>query len=182
MKKLREKILYSGKWLALKETTFQNKKGEEVKWESIKRTNTNRSVVIVAKLIPSARYILIKQFRHAINNYVIGFPAGLIEVESVRSEAARELLEETGYKGTVTEIGPELVVNAAVMTDTVTIVTMEVEENLEENKNPKQRLEAAEEIDIILMEKDKIKEYLKEESKKGCNVGLGPWYIFGVLK
>lgn len=181
MKKLSEKILYSGKWLALKETTFQNNNGQEVKWESIKRTNTNRSVVIVAKLIPSCRYILIKQFRHAINNYVIGFPAGLVEADSVYNEAIRELKEETGYTGGVVEVGPELMLNAAVLSDTITVVTMEVDESLEENKNPKQKLEAAEEIKIILIEKARIKEYLKEENKNGCNIGLGPWYAFGVL-
>lgn len=178
MKKVEEKIVHKGKWISLKETTYITKNGEEVKWESIERTNTNKSVVIVSRLNPSNRYLFIKQYRPAINNYIIGFPAGLVEGENLEEEALRELKEETGYKGKIKGISPIMNTNAALLTDTVRVVSAEIDENDKENLNPKQQLEAEEEIEVILVEREKIKDFLLEEQKKGTAMGIGPWYIF----
>lgn len=178
MKNIEEKILYKGKWIALKETAYTAKNGEEIRWESIERTNTNKTAIIIAKLVPSNRYIFIKQYRPAINNYILGFPAGLIEGESLEGEALRELKEETGYLGTVKSISPILYSNAALLADTVRLVTIEVDENLKENKNPVQHLEAEEEIEVILVSKSNVKDLLIEEQKNGTAVGVGPWYVF----
>ena len=50
-------------------------------------------------------YVLLKEFRYAVNDYVIDFPAGLIdEGETVVHAAQRELYEETGLKGKVTYV------------------------------------------------------------------------------
>ncbi len=178
MKSIEEKILYKGKWIALKETAYTAKNGEEIRWESIERTNTNKTAIIIAKLVPSNRYVFIKQYRPAINNYILGFPAGLIEGESLEEEALRELKEETGYFGAVRSISPILYSNAALLADTVRLVTIEVDENLKENKNPVQHLEAEEEIEVILVSKSNVKEFLIEEQKNGTAVGVGPWYVF----
>ena len=178
MKSIEEKILYKGKWIALKETAYTAKNGEEIRWESIERTNTNKTAIIIAKLVPSNRYVFIKQYRPAINNYILGFPAGLIEGESLEEEALRELKEETGYFGTVKSISPILYSNAALLADTVRLVTIEVDENLKENKNPVQHLEAEEEIEVILVSKSNVKDFLIEEQKNGTAVGVGPWYVF----
>lgn len=178
MKKIEEKIMYKGKWISLKETTYKTENGHEVKWESIERTNTNKSVVIVSKLIPSNRYLFIKQYRPAIDNYIIGFPAGLVEGENLEEEALRELREETGYKGRIKGTSPVINSNAALLTDTVRLVSAEIDENDKENLNPKQQLETEEEIEVILVEKNKIKKFLLEEQKKGTAMGIGPWYIF----
>ncbi|EKN43065.1 NUDIX family hydrolase, partial [Clostridium botulinum CFSAN001627] len=97
MKKLEEKILYEGKWISFKEISYLNNEEKLLKWEAVERTNTTKAVVIVAKLVPTERYVFIKQYRPAIDNYVIGFPAGLLEQEDVEAEAKRELKEETGY-------------------------------------------------------------------------------------
>lgn len=178
MKKIEEKIMHKGKWISLKETTYITKNGEEVKWESIERTNTNKSVVVISKLIPSNRYLFIKQYRPAIDNYIIGFPAGLVEGENLEEEALRELKEETGYKGKVKGISPIISSNAALLTDTVRIVSVEIDENDKENLNPKQQLETEEEIEVILVLKNNVKDFLLKEQKKGTAMGIGPWYAF----
>lgn len=44
------------------------------------------------------KLLLIKEFRYAINNYIISTPSGLIEKnEDIKSAAIRELYEEIGY-------------------------------------------------------------------------------------
>lgn len=178
LKDIKEKVLYKGKWISLKETLYKSKSGEEVRWESIERTNTSKTVVIIAKLVPSNRYIFIKQYRPAINNYILGFPAGLIEEENLEEEALRELKEETGYVGTIKNISPVLYSNAALVSDTVRLVNIEVDENLEGNKNPVQQLESEEEIEVMLVSRDNIRNFLLEEQKNGTALGIGPWYIF----
>lgn len=178
MKKVQEKTLHKGKWLALKETTYISNNGDEVKWESIERTNTNKSVVIISKLIPSNRYLFIKQYRPAIDNYIIGFPAGLVEGENLEEEALRELKEETGYSGVVKGVSPIINSNAALLTDTVRVVSVEINENDKENLNPEQQLEVEEEIEVILVSRNDIKNFLLEEQESGSAIGLGPWYAF----
>lgn len=179
MKKLDEKILYKGKWLAIKQSSYKNSNNQEVVWESIQRTNTNMSVVICAKMIPSQRYILIKQYRVPINNYVIGFPAGLVESGTTEAAAIRELEEETGYVGVIKEISPVIAANPALLSDRVQIAYMEIDEDLAQNKKPKQNLESAEEIEVLLIRRDEIKDFLINKGKNGFVIGLGPWYVFG---
>lgn len=180
MKRLSEKILHQGKWIAIKETTYEGKNGENLKWESIERTNTSKTVVIMASLVPSNKYLFIKQYRPAVDNYVIGFPAGLVEEDNIEKEALRELKEETGYYGRVKAISPTLYSNAALLTDTVRLVEVEIDENLEENSNPQQQLETEEEIEVILVNRNNIKNFLLEEEKKGTVLGIGPWYAYCV--
>ncbi len=181
MKKIEKKTLYKGKWLSLEQTTYKNEKGEEVNWESIERTNTSNTVVIISKLIPSNRYLMIKQYRAAINNYVLGFPAGLVEGKDLEKEALRELKEETGYIGEIKSISPMLYSNAALLSDTVRIVKAEINENIEENINPKQQLESEEEIEVVLVEKNNLKNFILKEQTKGTAIGMGPWYAFGEI-
>ncbi|VFJ13327.1 NUDIX hydrolase [Candidatus Nitrosocosmicus franklandus] len=57
------------------------------------------SVGIIPK-ISEEEILLIRQFRHAVNRYLIEIPAGKIEHNELPHEAAkRELAEETGYSG-----------------------------------------------------------------------------------
>lgn len=179
MNKISERLLYKAKWISLKEINYKNNQGKELKWESIERTNTTKTVVIIGKLVPSERYIFIKQYRPAIDNYIIGFPAGLVEREDIEKEAQRELKEETGYVGKIVEVGMEIKTNPALLTDSTRIVKVEIDENDPINKEPKQNLEPSEDIEVILVNKNEAKKFLQEEKEKGVEVGIGPWYIFG---
>lgn len=178
MKRLAKKMLYKGNWISLNEITYRGKQNEELKWESVERTNFVNTVVMVARLVPSDRYILIKQYRPVIDNYVIGFPAGLMEDGDISKNALRELKEETGYIGEVKSISPLLYSNAALLSDTIRLVNVDIDENLPENINPIQELEEAEDIDVILVEKSRISEFIREQQEKGLAVGLGCWYVF----
>jgi len=181
VKKISQKLLYAGKWLALQQSTFVNDQGKKFCWEHITRTRDSVSCVILAQLIPSKRYVLIKQFRPAINNYIIGLPAGLCnktDKTTIKKVAIKELKEETGYTGKVVEISPNLQTNPGIIWAVTKVVIMEIDENAKVNKKLEQSLETAEEIEVVLKKKKDIKQYLISENKKGNEIGAGLWYLF----
>jgi len=180
MKKISEKILFEGNWLSLKEFTYLSRDGKEIKWESIERKQQKVVLVIIGLLVPSNRYVLIRQYRPAVDNYVIGFPAGISDSDNTAQEALRELKEETGYAGTVTGISPPLKVNFGVMDDSCRIINVEIDEKDPVNAKPKQLLEPSEEIEVILKRKEEVKEFLMKEKNKGHEIGAGVWYVFGI--
>ena len=64
----------------------------------------NASVGIIP-VINNDEIVLIKQYRHAVNEYLIEIPAGKIENKEKPIEAAkRELEEETGFRGDLTPL------------------------------------------------------------------------------
>lgn len=177
VKKTGEKAVYEGCWLRLKEKYYE-KDGQPFTWECVERVNEFGAVVMIARLLPSRRVILLKQLRPLINNYIIGFPAGLAESSDIEAEALRELLEETGYQGRVKQISPPLKSNPALINDTVYIVNVEIDEDDPANLHPVQRLEPSEEIEVLLVEEQDIREFLKEKHRQGYEIGIGPWYAF----
>jgi ADP-ribose pyrophosphatase len=178
MKKTKERIVYSGQWLSVKEITFIGKDGRELHWEAVERTNNPAGLVVVSRLVPSRRVILIKQYRPAIDNYVIGFPAGLAEKDAIGEEALRELKEETGYQGRVVRISPPLKSNPALMDDHFYVVVVEVDEMDSINRNPRQTLEQTEDIEVLLVKEEEIPAFLCGQIEKGVEIGVGPWYAF----
>jgi len=180
MKKLSEEILFAGNWLLLKESTYLCSDKKEVKWESVERKQHKIILVIIAKLIHSNKYVLIRQYRPAINNYIIAFPAGVSESDNVAEEALREFKEETGYTGKIISISPVLKVNPGMIDDSVRIVNVEIDETNSINTNLKQSLEASEEIEVILKKDREIREFLQYRKEKGDEIGAGLWYVFGM--
>ena len=131
--------------------------------------------VIIGILKPSNRFVLIRQFRPAINNFVLGFPAGISEGKDISEEALRELKEETGYIGRIVELSPAFKLSAALIDDDVHVVSAEIDENDPGNKKPVQELEPEEEIEVVLCEKRGIKDLILNEIKAGRTVASGVW-------
>jgi ADP-ribose pyrophosphatase len=60
---------------------------------------THPGSVVVLPLLPDGRILLIRQYRHATRQYLWELVAGRIDAgESPREAAAREMIEETGYR------------------------------------------------------------------------------------
>ncbi len=77
---------------AYQQALERNGKGEGGKPE-------NADAVCIVPILPDDSLLLIREFRYAVNAWVVAFPAGLIEPgESLRSCIDRELGEETGYR------------------------------------------------------------------------------------
>ena len=59
--------------------------------KDVSRTTQGGAIVMIAKTTKSGKIILIRQFRPPLNNYIIEFPAGLLdENESFETAAIRE--------------------------------------------------------------------------------------------
>jgi ADP-ribose pyrophosphatase len=175
-KRISEEVLFRGRWLSIKETTYEHKSGHKFRWESVVRRKNSSSVIIIPKLIPSQRFVLIKQFRPAINGYVLGFPAGLDDDSD--EQIIEELREETGFTGRIREISPVIKASSGVINDSGRIVYVHIDEHDQKNIDPEQKLESSEEIEVILIKQNEIKDYLVEANWNGIAIGANLWYMF----
>ena len=66
---------------------------------AVREVITHSGSVVVLPVLPDGRILLIRQYRHATRQFLWELVAGRIdEGESVKHAAARELIEETGYR------------------------------------------------------------------------------------
>ncbi|HTR44720.1 MAG TPA: NUDIX hydrolase, partial [Thermodesulfovibrionales bacterium] len=94
----KKETVWEGKFLRGVSVTYRDSEGALRQWETVERVNCE-GIVAIVPMTGSGEVILIRQFRPAVNNYVIEFPAGLNDKgERLEEAARRELLEETGYE------------------------------------------------------------------------------------
>lgn len=84
---------YQGQWLGI---------AERDGWEFATRVNA-RAVVVLVPVTDAGELVLVEQFRIPVQRRVLELPAGLVgdgddPDETMEAAAARELLEETGYR------------------------------------------------------------------------------------
>ena len=66
---------------------------------TIREVITHPGSVVVLPVLPDGQILLVQQYRYATRRYLWELVAGRIEAgEDVRQAAARELIEETGYR------------------------------------------------------------------------------------
>ena len=178
MKKISEKTVYEGTWLSVHESVYENKDGIQVTWESIRRKQSTVGVIIVARLMPSKRFVLVKQFRPATHGYVLGLPAGLAFGDP--NHALVELKEETGYAGKIIGVSPVLKTGSTLTNENGLIINIEVDEQDSGNQNPQQALEPGEDIEVCLVTKEEAPGFFLREQEKGTHISSALWYLFGL--
>ena len=92
---LSSKVLYKGHIFGVRRDEVLEPTGIRTTREVI----THPGSVVVMPVLTDRRIILIRQYRHAARQFLWELVAGRIDPgESVRQAAARELIEETGYR------------------------------------------------------------------------------------
>ncbi|TGZ84728.1 hypothetical protein EX30DRAFT_300189, partial [Ascodesmis nigricans] len=176
------------RWLKLVKISYLDPLSTPRTWESAERTTRPPSVpfdgvgILALLRRPSSptTVLLQKQFRPPVNAVTIELPAGLVDAGETAEECAlRELYEETGYRGKI--IGSEsdgggigtsfLMFHDPGMTNTnMHLVEVEVDLALEENRNPRQRLEEGEFIEVFECEVGRLWEMCKVWEREGFAV------------
>ena len=182
---LEEQLLYQGRWSNLVEFSYEDEKKQIRKWEGLHRKNNAEAVIIIAKMKPSDRYIIIRQFRPPTNSYILEFPAGLVDSGETREQTAtRELSEETGYFGEVEKISPRLYSSPGILSEAVSFAHIQVDENLPDNQRPTARNEPGEFITVFKKSVDEISKFFNQESSHGVKFDVKLYSYFlaqGVL-
>lgn len=92
---VRSSIVYRGKIFGIRRDEVVEPSGVRTSRELI----THPGSVVVLPVLPDGRVILIRQYRHAARQFLWELVAGRIDKgENPRQAAARELIEETGYR------------------------------------------------------------------------------------
>jgi 8-oxo-dGTP pyrophosphatase MutT (NUDIX family) len=159
MRIIDERILFEQAWILLKEKQYIDTRGREGHWTYVERREQREAAVVVARTERSGSLVLIEQFRIPFEAEVLEFPAGLIDPGEAPEQAAeRELAEETGYTGRVTEVGPGVSSTAGLSTEIIHMVYMLVAEQ----PSVAPRHEGSERIRIFTLPPEKFGDFLSE--------------------
>lgn len=122
MKVIDEQVVWQGRFIRMLELTYVDRSGRKRIWEAVGRINTS-GVVVVVPVTEEGDVILIRQYRPALNRYIIELPAGLIDPgEDPLQAGRRELVEETGYEAETLEILTEGVMSTGIDTEPWTVL------------------------------------------------------------
>jgi len=92
---LNSEIIYEGPAFGLRRDEVLEPTGVR----TVREVVTHPGSVVVLPVLPDGRIIVIRQYRHAIGQFFWELVAGRMEVgENPQKSAARELIEETGYR------------------------------------------------------------------------------------
>jgi ADP-ribose pyrophosphatase len=94
-KVLRSKTVFSGSVFGVRRDEVIEPTGVR----AVREVVTHSGSVVVLPVLPDRRILLIRQYRHAARQFLWELVAGRIDPgENPRQGAARELIEETGYR------------------------------------------------------------------------------------
>ncbi|CAJ2504468.1 Uu.00g118620.m01.CDS01 [Anthostomella pinea] len=144
-------------WTKLVKITYDDCKAKTRSWESAERTTRPKNgdidgvgIVAILEKPTGPEIVLQRQYRAPIDKICIEAPAGLVDEGETTEEAAiRELKEETGYVGKVSETSPMMFNDPGFCNTNLRMVHVTVDMSLPENQNLKPELEEDEFIEVF---------------------------------
>lgn len=162
-------LLGEGRFLRLEKLSYCDRHGKTRPWETAVRQGNQGAVLLIPVLMPSRRYVIIRQYRPPVAAEVIEFPAGLIDPgEAVDTAAVRELREETGFIGEVRWLSRPTGSSAGMTGETVVLAYVEIDETLAENRQPRQDLDEGEDIQTHLVPIECVGSFFAEAETSGA--------------
>lgn len=168
--------LDQGNWIQTRKINYVDPDGKDRVWEMAVRTTrtvtTGLDAVSILALTNEKvkQVVLAKQFRPPCELVVIELPAGLIDPnESVELTAERELIEETGYHGTVKSLSHDVInlfSDPGLTNANMALVTMDIDMSKPENQNPEPELEEGEFIEVFTLPISNLLEGLVDVCRK----------------
>jgi len=169
MHTIETRTISSRKFLALKETVYEDRNGGEKRWDWVQRTGKQNAVVIAATV--GDNLVLIKEYRVPLGGYIYELPAGLIDQGETPVEAGlREFHEETGLTILkVSEVSP-LVCNSPGLSDeSVYLMFAEATGTVSKSKH-----EASEDIEVMVYSRAAVQDLMTDPDVK---IGAKAWLV-----
>lgn len=173
------------RWLKLQTLKYIDSHGKERAWDVAVRTTTKDpsavDAVSILAILNTGEVILVKQFRPPMRAMSIECPAGLVDSEETPEEAAvRELFEETGLRGTImTSFDSVCSLTPGLSSEKIKLVQVHVDMSLPENQKPKQHLDEGEDIQVLRMPLEGLRQSLDKMHSEGCSI-FAPLYYFAI--
>jgi 8-oxo-dGTP pyrophosphatase MutT (NUDIX family) len=171
------------KFLKLWVVSYQDRKGVERRWEYVSRAEDQKVVTIIAHTL-EGEILLIKQPRASFNQYIISFPAGLIEAsEDVTEAGVREATEETGYvlkEEDILGISPFMAISPGLSSEATAIIEVLIRNRFEGGL---QHLEETEDISSMWITPQELYKIVQNNALS-FNVMLDAqvwYYVIGII-
>lgn len=121
--------------------------------------NIRPEIAVILPITSSREIVFVRQYRHAVNEFVLELPAGRFNAaqESAEGAAVREMQEETGYIA-------QQVTKIATLYDNPSKDTNKIHLFIAENviKSGEQKLDITEEIEVILIPVASVRDKILE--------------------
>ena len=169
---------HSGNWLVFKTISLEIsdktiKDYEYVDRPANKKLNAVDGVSMVP-LITSSQYegkklVLVATYRPPIKSFILEFPGGIVESDSLENEAFKELKEETGYFGKkiLMNFKTPVFYDAWKSNENGRLLIVEIDGDDERNQVPVQELDETEVIKVFLLDFDRnLMRKIEELSEK----------------
>ncbi|ROV97153.1 hypothetical protein VPNG_08813 [Cytospora leucostoma] len=166
------------RWTRLVKIQYKDPTGKTRDWESAERPTRPKGsdidgvgIVAILEKPTGPEIILQKQYRPPADQIMIEVPAGLIdEGETAEEAAVRELKEETGYVGKVTETSPLMWNDPGFCNTNLRMVHVSIDMSNPANQELKPELEESEFIEVFYVPLKSLWDECKKLEAEGYGI------------
>jgi len=170
---LKSTVIYEGKVFGVRRDEVAEPSG----LRAIREVITHPGSVVVLPVLQNERIVMIRQYRHATRQYLWELVAGRIDSgETVKKAAARELLEETGYRAKRYSVFLDLFPTPGFLEERMYIV---LAEGLTEGKAEP---EEDEKIEVRIFDAKKLKQMMQDGRLRDAKTIAALLYYFTFLR